>query len=176
MIYGSWDTEWDRHNSLSYWANFCPFTNTPSNLLPPIPIHNNQNFETNMKNIPRDIILLYIHVYHTWRSYHMIYGSWNIRCNRQKFLSFWPIICSFSPWTTWKIKILTLKKTPEDIIILPISTINDSHMMYGSWDMERNRQLFVIRDRFFPFTPLRYGVQQIESFCHFGPLFALLSP
>ena len=41
---------------------------------------------------------------------HMIYGSWNIRCNRQKFWTFWAIFCSFSPLTTWKIKILTLKK------------------------------------------------------------------
>ena len=49
---------------------------------------------------------------------HMIYGSWNIRCDRQKFLSFWAIFCPFSPLTTWKIKILTLKKTPGDIIIL----------------------------------------------------------
>ena len=27
MMYNSWDTEWDRHSSLSFWAIFCPFTN-----------------------------------------------------------------------------------------------------------------------------------------------------
>ena len=53
---------------------------------------------------------------------HMIYGSWNIRCNRQKFLTFWAIFCPFSSLTTWEIKILTLKKTPRDIIILHICT------------------------------------------------------
>ena len=84
----------------------------------------------------------------------MIYGSWNIRCDRQKFLTFWAIFCPFSPLTTWKIKILTLKKTPGDIIILHIWTINDNHMMYGSLDMERER----------------------HDFCHFGPFFALFIP
>ena len=86
---------------------------------------------------------------------HMINGSWNIRCNRQKFLSFWAILCPFCPLTTWKIKILKLKKTSCDIIILHICTINDNHMMYGSWDIECNREnFFVILDHFFLFYPL----------------------
>ena len=39
-----------------------------------------------------------------------------------------------------------MKNTPEDIIILQMSTINDNHM---------NRQIFfVILDHFLPFTPL----------------------
>ena len=143
----------------------------------------------------------------------MIYGSWNIRCDRQKFSSFWAIFCPFSPLTSWKIKILTLKKKnlnilsssrfvpllviihvwflrygaqqtlsfvilycflpfypsidpenqnfekmktiPEDIIILQICTINDSHMMYGSWDMEHDGQNFLsFWNIFCPFTPL----------------------
>ena len=32
-------------------------------------------------------------------------------------------------------------------------TINDNHMMYGSSDMEHDRQFFVILDCFFPFYP-----------------------
>ena len=72
MIYGSWDMEWDRH-TLSYWAIFCPFTNTPSPpMIPKIKILKK------MKKMPGDIILLYIHVY--INEDHMIYGSWNIRC------------------------------------------------------------------------------------------------
>ena len=75
---------------------------------------------------------------------HMIYSSWNIRCDWQKFSTFWAIFCPFSPLiTTWKIKILTLKKTTADIIILHICTINDNHVMYGSWDMERDRHNFL---------------------------------
>ena len=83
----------------------------------------------------------------------LIYGFWNIRCDRQKFLSFWAIFCPFSPLTTRKIKVLKLKKTPGDIIISHICTINDNLFMYGSWDMEHNIIL-----------------------CHSGSFFALLPP
>ena len=31
MQHGSWDTEWDRKNFLSFWAIFCPFTLPPKN-------------------------------------------------------------------------------------------------------------------------------------------------
>ena len=86
---------------------------------------------------------------------HMIYGSSNIRCNRQKFLSFWVFFCPFSPLTTWKIKILKLKKVPGNII-LQICTINDNHMMYSSWDKECDRQKFLsFWTIFCPFTCLR---------------------
>ena len=34
-----------------------------------------------------------------------------------------------------------MKKTPEDIIILQMCNINDSHMMYGSWDMQCNEKM-----------------------------------
>ena len=43
--------------------------------------------------------------------------------------------------------------TPEGIIILHMRSINDNHMMYGSWDMERNRQCFVVWANFCPFYP-----------------------
>ena len=36
-----------------------------------------------------------------------------------------------------------MKKTLEDIIILQMFTINDSHMIYGFSDMECNRQNFL---------------------------------
>ena len=35
-----------------------------------------------------------------------------------------------------------IKEIPEEIIILQMCTINDSHMMYGSWDMECSGQNF----------------------------------
>ena len=83
----------------------------------------------------------------------MIYGSWNIRCVRQKPLSSWAIFCPFSPLTTQKIKIEKLKKTPGDIIILHICTINDNLFMCGSWDMEHDRQNFLsFWTAFCPFT------------------------
>ena len=45
-----------------------------------------------------------------------------------------------------------MKKTPGDIIILHKCTINDNHMIYGSWDMKFTRQnVFVILGHFLPF-------------------------
>ena len=131
----------------------------------------------------------------------MIYGSWNIRCNRQKFSTFWAIFFALSaPWQTGKSKFQHWKKTSGDIITFHICTINDNHMMYGSWDMEYNRHNFLpFWTIFCPFTPLwtqkikifktlgnkwqsydvwflRYGVQQTEFFCHFGLFLSLLPP
>ena len=112
-----------------------------------------------IKQMRGDIILLYIHVYHKWRTYDIWF--WNIRCGRQKLLSFWVIFCSFSPLTNQKIRILKLKKTPGDITISQISTRNDNHMMYGSWDMECDRQNFLsFWNTFCPFTPL--WIQKIK--------------
>ena len=91
----------------------------------------------------------------------MIYGFWNIRSDRHKFLSFWVIFCPFSPLTTQKIKILKLKKTTGDIIILYICTINDNHMMYGFWYKKCDRQFFVILDCFLPFYP-SYGPRKLN--------------
>ena len=72
------------------------------------------------------------------------------------------IFCHFGPFfallyalTTWKIKILKkMKKPPGYIIPLHMCTINDNHMMHGSWDMEHNGlNFFVILDHFLPFYP-----------------------
>ena len=47
-----------------------------------------------------------------------------------------------------------MKKTYEDIIILQMCTINDNYMMYGSSDMERDRQnVLLFWTGFCPFTP-----------------------
>ena len=46
-----------------------------------------------------------------------------------------------------------IKKLLADIIILHMCTINDNHIMYGSWDMECHGQdFFFILDHFCPFT------------------------
>ena len=79
--------------------------------------------------------------------------SWDIRCNRQKFLSFLAIFCSFIPLTNQKIKIFKKwKKVPGYIIILHV---------YHEW------QSYDVRF-------LRYGVQQAKSFLildHFLPFY-----
>ena len=111
-----------------------------------------------MKKMAGDIILLYIHVYRKWR--YMIYGSWNIRCDRQKSLTFWYIFCPFSPLTNQNFNI---EKTPGDIIILHNCTINDNHLMYGSWDKEHNRYNFLsFWTVFCTFAP--YGPRKSKKF------------
>ena len=78
----------------------------------------------------------------------MIYGSWNIRCQRRVILAHF-----LAPWQPGK-SIIQLKKTAGDIIILHICTTNDNHLMHGSWDMEHDRQFSVILECLFPFYPL----------------------
>ena len=68
-----------------------------------------------MKKFEGDIIILHMC---TKNNNHMMYSSRDREWDRQNFLSFWAIFCPFSPLTTQKIKILKLKKTPGDIIIL----------------------------------------------------------
>ena len=81
-------------------------------------------------------------------------NSWDTEWDRQNLLSFLAIVLPLSPLTTRKIKILKLKKIPGPIMILHNYTINDSHMTYGSWDMERSRQNFLsFWTIFCPFNP-----------------------
>ena len=77
---------------------------------------------------------------------HMMYGSWDMKCDGQNFLPLRTVFCNLTPLTTRKIKYLKNwkeKKKPGDIIILHMRAINDNQMMYGSWDIERNRQNFL---------------------------------
>ena len=53
----------------------------------------NQNFEK-MKKTPGDIIILHMCIIN---ENHMMYGSWDIKCDRQNFLSFWTIFSPFTP-------------------------------------------------------------------------------
>ena len=101
-----------------------------------------------------DIILLYIYAYIcTIKENHMIYGSWNIRCDKQKFLSFWAVFCPLSPLKTGKIKIFKLKKTPWDIIISHICTINDSHICMVPEIWSTTGRLFCYSGPFLALSP-----------------------
>ena len=128
MTYGSWDIKRDKQNFLSLCAIFCP--NHPEN----------RNFEKNEKNSRR---------YHLYMSIinenHMMYDSWDMECDRQNFFSFWTIFCSFtSPLNNPKSQNFEkMKHIPRDIIILHKCTINDNHVIYGSCDINCNRQIFL---------------------------------
>ena len=94
------------------------------------------------KKLLGDIIILHRR---TINDNHMIYGSWDNKGSRQKFLSSWNILCPFTPLThnPKNQTLKKMKKTPGDIIILHSKcTINDNHMMYGFWDMKHDRQNF----------------------------------
>ena len=93
----------------------------------------NQSFEKK-KKILEDIIILQLF---TINDSHMTYGFSDMECNRQNFLSFWTVFCSFTP-TTQKIKFWKSEKNPGDIIILQKCTKNHDHILYCSLDMTHN--------------------------------------
>ena len=95
----------------------------------------------------------------------MMYGFWEIECDRQNFLSFWTVFALLPTCGARKSKfwIKKKKKKPEDIIILYMCTINDNHLMHGSWDMECNGQNLMLFWAFFlPFHP--YNNQKSQNF------------
>ena len=92
----------------------------------------NQNFEK-MKKTPGDIMILHKC---TINDNHMMYGSWDMKCDRQNFLSFWTIFLPFTPLTTQKIKIKKKnEKNAWRYHHLFMCTKNYDQMMYGSWDI-----------------------------------------
>ena len=121
MMYGSWDMVHDRQ-IFGILDRFFPFTQK---------------------------IKIFKKIENTWRYYHFTninesYDVWFLRYGVQmtEFLSFWTIFCPFTP-PSLKSKFWKNEKTPGDIIILHKCTINDNHMMYGSWDKKRDGQNFL---------------------------------
>ena len=81
-------------------------------------------------------------MYHKWQSYDvwiLRYGVQQTKCFviLVHFLHFYP---TNNPENEHFEK---MKKTPGHIIILPMCTINDNHMTYGSWDLKCDRQNFL---------------------------------
>ena len=109
----------------------------------------------NWKQILGDIIILHMCAINVNR---MMSGSWATEGDGQNFLSVWVILCPFTPLTICKIKILKKlkekKKKRLEIIILQMCTINNNHIMYGSWDMECHETEFcVIFNHFLSYNP-----------------------
>ena len=107
----------------------------------------------NWKKTPTDIIILHMC---TINDNHMMYGSWDMEHNRNNFCHFGPFFALYpsnNPKNKNFWKHSKKKKKKNSLEILHISAINDNHMMHGFWDMECNRQFFVVLDHFMPFYP-----------------------
>ena len=77
-----------------------------------------------------------------WKSYDvwlLRYRVWQTECFviLDRSLPFYP------PMESENQNFENIKIMPGDIIILHMCIINDNHMMYGYWDMERNGQNFL---------------------------------
>ena len=117
------------------------------------------------RKTPEGIIILHLC---TKNLHDKIYSSWNIECDERagtrygswdteweteffvilgNFLSFDP------PHNPKNQNFEKIKKASGDVTILHMSVKNHNHMMFTSWDMETDRQLFVILDQFLPFYP-----------------------
>ena len=79
-------------------------------------------------------------MYHKWHTY----DEWFLRSwAQQTFGHFGPFFYLFTPIITQKIKILKTWKNHLEIWSFYTCPINDNHMMYGSWDMKCDRQIFL---------------------------------
>ena len=140
MILEIWSlTDW----FLSFWTIFCPFT--PS----PLPQTTQKLNKKNEKRTPRDIILLQMC---TINKDHMMYVFWDIKCNGQIFCHFGPFFALYP--LTWKIKIWKKWKKSLNILLFYTCVPKMTIMMYGSWDMEPDKLIFLsLWTIFCPFTP-----------------------
>ena len=105
MINGSWDTEHDRQNFLSFWTTFCLFTQSinPKNGI----------FEKMRKSL-EDIITLYTCTRNKNRT---MYDSWDMECDGQNFFI---ILDYFLPRLF--LTFLPPPPTPPPLPILPLTT------------------------------------------------------
>ena len=139
MSSGSWDTKWNTE-FLVILGHFWPF-------YPPLPHDNleNQNFEK-LKKASRDIIIL-----HMCTKNDMMYSSWGVEFFLifEHFLPFCPPSPPNNPQNR---NFEKMKRLPEDIIILHISTPSPAMICMLP-------EIWSVTDR---------------NFCHFGLFLALL--
>ena len=103
---------------------------------------------------PGDILILHMC---TINDNHMMYGSWDMECNRQNFLSFWTIFFALLPPNNLKNQNFdNMEKNPGDITILHQCTKNPNHRLHCSWDTMHGRCNFYFSfwAIFCAFTPL----------------------
>ena len=112
-----------------------------------------------MTKTPGDIIFLH---FCTTNEDHMMYSSWDIRQDRQFFVVLGHFLPSDPHLNTQKTKILKNWKSLWEILPFYTCSSNDNHMMYCSWDMECDRQYFIL-GHFLPFYPTKNLKNKIFS-------------
>ena len=148
--------------------HFLPFYH-PKNLI-------NQNFET-LKKTPGDIIILHMCTMttiwymapeilsqtHPQRILHWGWG-WYWVWWTDFFLSLWTIFALLPHKNPINQNFEKMTKTHGDIIISYMCTINDNHMIFGSWDIECNRQIVLSFWMVFcPFPPTTLKIKISEK-------------
>ena len=102
-----------------------------------------------MKKMPGDIIIL---LFSTKNDKHMMYGSWDMECDRKKKIFF--ILIIFCPFTTLTLKIKIFKKWKkkkhQDISSFKWQSYNIWFLRYEVWQTE----FFVILGHALPFYPI----------------------
>ena len=141
ILYGSWDIkawDFDGESFLSFWVIFCPLT-----LLTTRKIKISKKSKKKQKQTkPGDISIL--HLYST-NDDHMIIVLQKWSATDRIFYQFGPFFALLLPLQPRKSKLWKNEKI----------TINDNHIMYGSWDIKCDRQIFLsLWAIFCPFTPL----------------------
>ena len=103
-----------------------------------------------MEDIILEILSFYTYMC-TVNEDNMIYGSWNIRCNRQKFLSFGPFFALSAPWEPGKSKFSYWKNTSR---YYHFTHLHHKWQSCDVWSLRYGMQrteFFVILDRFLSF-------------------------
>ena len=115
----------------------------------------------------------FTHVYHKWRSYvwflrykvwHMMYGSWDIRYNRQSFLSFLPLL-PFIPFNDPENQNSEKRKKHTCSYYYLYTHVYHKWQSYDVWFLRhgaQQTQFFLVLDHFLPFHP--YNNTETENF------------
>ena len=95
----------------------------------------------------------------------MVPEIWSM--TKRIFCHFGPFFSLFTPNNPENQSFEKMNKTPGDITILHMCTINDNHLMYGSWDMDREDRIFCDYGSFFalspPYWPKNQNVEKIKK-------------
>ena len=119
----------------------------------------NQNFEKLKKHL--EILSFYMC---TINENHMMYGSWDIGCDRQNFLSFWTIFCPFTPLKSWKIEILKIWKKHLEILSFYASVPKIMIICYSVPEIWRVTDVTIFHFGLFStFTPLTAWKMKISD-------------